>query len=98
MNIFKGLAGVALLIGLYFPLKAQNQQGGNQNIGTVTGKLVDAKNAAVSYATVTLLRADSSVAGGDLSKDDGTFSISPTGVGNFQLRVEAIGVTTKFIA
>lgn len=65
--------------------------------GKVSGKLIDAQNAPVSYATVTLLRKDSSVVNGDLSKDDGSFSISPTGVGNFLLRIESIGVTTKYI-
>ncbi|MBC7554347.1 MAG: TonB-dependent receptor [Taibaiella sp.] len=65
--------------------------------GTISGKLVDAKKAPVSYATVTLLRPDSSVVNGDLSKDDGTFSISPTGKGNFLLRIESIGVATRFL-
>jgi iron complex outermembrane recepter protein len=74
------------------PLFAQTQ-----SIGTISGKLVDAKNAPVSYATVTLLRVDSTVAGGDLSKDDGSFSISPTGVGSFRLRIEAMGVATKYV-
>jgi len=66
--------------------------------GKVAGKIVDDKNQPVSYATVTLMRADSSVVNGDLSKDDGTFSISPTGLGHFVLRIESIGVATKFIA
>ncbi len=67
------------------------------NIGSISGKLTDSKNKPVSYATVTLLRRDSSVVNGDLSKDDGTFSISPTGTGSFYLRIESIGVTTRFI-
>ena len=66
-------------------------------IGSVSGKLIDANNNPVSYATVTLLRADSSVVNGDLSKDNGSFNIAPTGVGNFRLRIESIGLTTKFI-
>ena len=66
--------------------------------GSITGRLVDAKNAPVSYATVTLLRADSSVVNGDLSKDDGSFSINNTGIGSFRLKVESIGVLTKFIS
>ncbi len=67
-------------------------------IGSISGKLVDAKNAPVSYATVTLLRADSSVVNGDLSKDDGSFKITGTGIGNFRLRIESIGVLTKTIS
>ena len=66
-------------------------------IGSITGKLTDAKNQPVSYATVTLLRADSSVANGDLTKEDGSFSISPTGLGSFRLRIETIGYTTKLV-
>src|SRR6185437_4949743 len=59
-------------------------------IGRVLGKLVDAQKKPVSYATVTLLRTDSSVVNGDLTKDDGSFSISPTGTGNFILKIDAI--------
>jgi iron complex outermembrane recepter protein len=73
------------------------QPGGGATIGSITGKLVDAKNQAVPYASVTLLRSDSSVANGALSADDGSFSISPTGIGNFRLRVAAIGVATKTV-
>ena len=58
------------------------------DIGKVSGKLIDAKSEPVSYATVTLLRKDSSVVNGDLSKDDGSFVIAPTGLGNFLLRIE----------
>ncbi len=68
-----------------------------QNVGSISGKLVDNKNNPLSYATVTLLRADSSVINGDLTKDDGTFKIAPTGIGNFRLRIESIGVATKTI-
>jgi len=66
-----------------------------QNIGSISGIVVDAKDNPVSYATVTLLRSDSSVVNGDLSKDDGSFMISPTGIGKFLLRIEAIGIATK---
>ena len=66
--------------------------------GRVYGKLRDAKNEPISYATVTLLRMDSSIVNGDLSKEDGYFSIGPTGLGNFRLRIESIGVNTRFIS
>jgi iron complex outermembrane recepter protein len=65
------------------------------NIGSISGRIVDAKDNPVSYATVTLLRKDSTVVNGDLSKDDGSFSIKPTGTGDFVLRIESIGVATK---
>lgn len=67
-------------------------------VGSISGKLVDQKNAPVSYATVTLLRSDSSVVNGDLSKEDGNFSIAPTGIGKFRLRVESIGFATKMVS
>jgi iron complex outermembrane recepter protein len=74
-----------------------NAQPGKPTTGSISGKLVDANNAPVSYATVTLLRTDSSVVSGDLSKDDGSFSISPTGTGNFLLRIESMGLAKKII-
>ncbi len=65
--------------------------------GEVSGKLIDGKNEPVPYATVTLMRMDSSIVTGDLSKDDGSFTIAPTGIGSFRLRIESIGVNTKYI-
>ncbi len=64
--------------------------------GKISGKLIDSKGHPLSYATITLLRQDSSIVNGDLSKDDGSFSIAPTGLGNFRLRIESIGSSTKF--
>ena len=66
--------------------------------GSISGRLTDAKNKAVSYATVTLLRADSTVVNGDLSKEDGSFSIAGTGIGSFRIRIETIGYTTKLVS
>jgi len=65
--------------------------------GSISGKLTDAQKNPLGYATVTLLRMDSSVVNGDLTKDDGTFSIKPTGTGNFRLRIEYMGLATKFM-
>lgn len=98
----------SLLIFLSFitPLITNGQQGdfssrtvssgNNSVVGSISGKLIDGKNEPVSFATVTLLKKDSSVLGGDLSKDDGTFSVSISGAGIYILRVEALGVKTKF--
>ncbi len=66
-------------------------------LGSISGKLTDDKNQPISYATVTLLRLDSAVVNGDLTKDDGTFRITPVSTGTFRLRIESIGVTTKYI-
>lgn len=64
--------------------------------GKLTGQLTDGKKP-LSYATVTLLRADSSVVNGALSEEDGSFTIQPTGYGNFILRINGIGFTQKVI-
>jgi outer membrane receptor protein involved in Fe transport len=65
--------------------------------GKLYGRLVDPQGKPVSYATVTLLRADSSVVNGDLTKDNGSFTIEPTGNGKFRLRISAIGFQPKSI-
>jgi len=69
-----------------------------QPTGSVSGKVIDATNQPVSYATVTLLRTDSSVVNGDLSKDNGSFNIAPVTPGSFVLRVESLGFKTKYVA
>lgn len=66
--------------------------------GNVSGKLVDSRNSPLGYATVTLLKADSSVAGGDLSKDNGTFNITPVAGGSYTLKVESIGMASKRVS
>ena len=71
-------------------------QTGAPPIGSISGILVDSKNSPVSYANVTLLRSDSSVVNGDLSKDDGSFSIA-TNPGSFRLRIEFVGLATKYV-
>ena len=65
--------------------------------GSVYGKLADAQGKPVSYATVTLLRNDSTIVGGDLSADDGSFTIKPSGFGSFLLRVSSIGFVTRVV-
>ena len=72
------------------------QQAKVPGIGSVSGTLSDPKNNPVSYATLTLFK-DSTVINGDLSKDDGSFKISGVGIGKYRLRIESIGVTTKWI-
>ncbi len=67
------------------------------DFGKVTGRVTDDKGNAIPYATVTLLRPDSTVVNGDLTGDNGSFAIAPTGAGNFRLRVESIGVISKII-
>lgn len=65
--------------------------------GKISGKIIDQKKAAVAYATITLLRPDSSVVNGDLTKEDGGFQIAPTGFGRFILRINAIGFDAQYV-
>lgn len=74
-----------------------SSQAGSIRIGKLSGQITDTKNKAVAYATVTLLRSDSTVVNGDLTKEDGSFLIEPTGAGSFLLRVNIVGFREKFI-
>jgi outer membrane receptor protein involved in Fe transport len=62
------------------------------------GRLVDAQNKPVSYATVVLMRSDSSIVNGGLTDDNGAFTIEGVPSGTFNLKVSGIGVETKFIS
>ena len=84
-----------ILFSVTIPVFAQRDKPAT---GSVFGKLADGNKGAVSYATVTLLRTDSSVVNGDLSKDDGSFSIAPTGLGSFLVHVESVGIASKWLA
>lgn len=75
----------------------QTHSPANQQTGKLFGRLVDGKGQPIAYATITLLRADSSVVNGDLTKDNGSFTIEPTGSGKFHLRISAIGFQQKFV-
>ena len=101
-----------LLLSLFsFPVLAQNGGTGVPpnspagqakpaipDFGKVSGKVTDAQGSPVGYATVTLLRPDSTVANGDLTGDNGSFNIAPTGAGKFRVRIESIGMVTKFVS
>lgn len=93
MRSARGILLAVLVCFISISVEAQQ----NAGFGKVTGRLVGAKKSPISYATVTLLRADSSVAGGDLSQDNGSFTITPTGAGKFVLRVTAIGYKERTI-
>lgn len=73
------------------------QQSLAQPTGSLSGQIVDAKKHPVPYATVTLLKSDSTVVNGDLTKEDGSFNISNTGLGNFLLRINILGFKERFI-
>jgi len=85
---------LCLLLMLLFPVALYAQQ----PAGKIAGKITDARNKPVAYATVTLLKTDSTVANGDLTKEDGSFSIAPTGMGQFLLRINILGYKERFIS
>lgn len=89
MPIFKHIL-YSLFIVLMLPLAAAADDGG------IEGKLVAPSGQPVSYATITLLNADSSVVNGDLSDDNGAFSIKSAKNGSFILRIESLGYESQF--
>lgn len=68
----------------------------NTKTGIISGRLLDGNKTPIAYATVTLLRSDSTVASGALSGEDGRFQIANTGFGSFILRINAIGFQTLY--
>ncbi|WP_161596924.1 outer membrane beta-barrel family protein [Chitinophaga vietnamensis] len=80
------------------------QPGGNGkaaagNTGSLYGKLIDAQTGKpIEYASVALLRPDSSVATGMLSKPNGDFSFENIALGKYLLKINFIGYETIFKA
>ncbi len=85
--------GLAVLLALFIPFISSAQGQG----GKLSGQIVDNNSKPVAYATVTLLKSDSTVANGDLTEEDGSFEIAPTGFGDFILRVNVIGFEEKYL-
>lgn len=65
--------------------------------GRLSGTITDAQNQPVAYATVTLLKSDSSVVSGDLTKENGNFAIENTGFGKFIIRINILGFKERYI-
>ncbi|RZL13297.1 MAG: hypothetical protein EOO89_17860, partial [Pedobacter sp.] len=60
--------------------------------GLLTGKLLDDKGAALTYANVSLLRSpDTTFVSGAVTNNEGFFSIPTPAVGKYILRISAIG-------
>ncbi|GEP91187.1 TonB-dependent receptor [Chitinophaga terrae (ex Kim and Jung 2007)] len=82
-------------------ISAQQHQGagkpGNAGAGSIYGKLIDAQtNKPVEYASVALLRADSSVQTGMLSKPNGDFIFENINFGHYIIKVNFIGYQPFF--
>jgi len=86
-----------LAIFLFFLLANTPCSFAQQSTGKITGQIIDPKNNPVPYATVTLLKTDSSVVNGDLTREDGAFSIESVPPGRFLLRINIIGFRERFV-
>lgn len=61
---------------------------------SLKGKITTNKKVAVPYATVALVKDDSSVVNGSITDEDGNFEINPAAIGMFTLRISGIGFNT----
>jgi len=64
----------------------------------ITGRVVDEQKKPVAYATVAVLGAGNSVAGGALTEDDGNFSIDINTAGTYNIKVSGIGIDAKTVS
>lgn len=82
-----------LLLTACYSLSAQT----NFTKGKISGIVVDAKNKVVELATVTLMKKDSSVVNGAMTKEDGSFEITLVAEGDYLLRINGLGFKERFI-
>lgn len=74
------------------PQPNSRQYSKSPQIGEVTGKVVNANNKGIGFATVTVLKEkDSSQVAGVISRENGDFTISQLPFGNFILQINFIG-------
>ncbi len=79
--------GVLMLVAMVMSAVAMGQNG-------ISGRVQDAQGEAISYATVSVLRSDSSLVTGAISGEDGSFAVS-VGSGNYLLKVSFVGYETR---
>jgi len=77
------------LLGTLFSMNAQN-------IGTISGKVVDQKNVPVSYATIAIKEGEAVITGG-ITDDNGDFQIKNLALKNYTVEVQFIGYNTFII-
>lgn len=64
---------------------------------SLKGTILSAEKTPIAYATVTLMKQDSSLVNGALTDDKGNFEIAPAAIGNFMLKISGIGINQKVI-
>ncbi len=79
-----------LAIGFVIPFIAFGQA----EKTTLKGTVVTGKSTPVPYATVTLIKQDSTVVNGAITDDNGKFEIAPADIGTFMVRVSGITINT----
>lgn len=64
----------------------------------ITGKLLDEKQSAISFATLSLLnRTDSNLVKGTISNEQGDFIFENINVDKYIIKIEAVGFETKLL-
>lgn len=77
------------LIGTLFSMHSQNT-------GTISGKVVDQKNAPISYATIAIKEGEAVITGG-ITDDNGDFQIKNMALKNYTVEVAFIGFTSSIL-
>ena len=77
------------LMGTLFSMHAQNA-------GTISGKVVDQKNAPISYATIAIKEGEAVITGG-ITDDNGDFQIKNLALKNYTVEIQFIGYTTFIV-
>ena len=95
MKILK-ITFLTLILFLQNNYSSIAQPNGNTTSTIVSGKLSDQSNAAIMYASVALLNADSTVITGEISSETGAFKIPIDNSGTYFLRVEHLEYQTYF--
>ncbi|WP_073080268.1 outer membrane beta-barrel family protein [Chitinophaga jiangningensis] len=87
---------ILLFQNTLFAQHAGGKAGGDQT-GTLYGKLIDAQSGKpVEYASVAVLKPDSAVLTGMLSKPNGDFNFETLPLGKYILRINFIGYETVY--
>jgi outer membrane receptor protein involved in Fe transport len=66
----------------------------SQNVGTISGKVVDKKNNPISYATISI-KEGAKVTTGGITDDNGTFQIKNLALKNYTVEIQFIGYKTS---
>lgn len=75
-----------------FSVQIQAQQTYRNQLGRITGKLVDEKNVPIAFATLSLyLQGDTTLVKGSFATETGDFSFEKVPFGTYRLKIDAIG-------